>query len=74
MHPLLFYILQSSLPIPPISGLTKKRWYSETGGERSEESYITKKNHISDLKMGGGMGGGGGVPAKTFARIDRNEI
>ena len=30
-----FVIIQSSLPIPPISELTKKQRYSETGGERS---------------------------------------
>ena len=30
------WIIQSSLPKPPPSGLTKKnRWYSETSGERS---------------------------------------
>ena len=54
-------IVQSSLPIPPISGLTKKRRYSESGNRRWKESYyITKKNPILDLKMGGGIRGGGG--------------
>ena len=48
-------IIQSSLPIPPILGLTKKRQYLETGGERSH--ILTKKNPIWDLNMGGGIGG-----------------
>ena len=58
-------MIQSSLPVPPISGLTKKRLYSEIGGERSHNSYVTKKNPIIwDLKMGGSqrcscIGGGG---------------
>ena len=52
--------LQSPLPILPISGLTKKRRYSEIGGIGSH-IYITYKTLIWDLEMGGGIGGGGGI-------------
>ena len=45
--------------IPPISGLAKKRQYSEIGGIGSH-IYITYKTLIWDLEMGGGIGGGGG--------------
>ena len=48
--------IQSSLPILPISGLGK------SGGIPKPVVkgviYITKKNPILDLKMGGGIGGG----------------
>ena len=57
-------------PIPPISGLTKNRRYSEIGGTRKSAVlgviYITYKTLIWDLEMGGGIGGeavlgGGGI-------------
>ena len=48
---------QSNPPIPPISGLTKKRRYSEIGGIGSHNSYLTYKTLIWDLEMGGGIGG-----------------
>ena len=52
--------VQSAPPIPPISGLTKKRRYSEIGGIGSH-IYITYKTLIWDLEMGGGIGGGEAV-------------
>ena len=47
------------------TGLTKKRRYSETGGERSHNIYIyitniTDKKPIWGFRMGSGIGGGGG--------------
>ena len=51
--------LESSLLIVilPISGLTKKRQYSETGGEVSH--IILPKTIFWDLKMGSDIGGVG---------------
>ena len=54
-----FILIKSSLPIPPISGLMKKRRYSETGGERShiynqEKPYLGLENR---WRYGGGGGG-----------------
>ena len=45
----IYIYIQSAPPIPLISGLTKKRRYSE--------SNITYKTLIWDLEMGGGIGG-----------------
>ena len=55
---ILLYRVQSSLPIPPISGLTKKRQYSETGGERSH--IKPRKTLFGTWKGRQYLGGGGG--------------
>ena len=53
------FVILLAPPIPPISGLTKKRRYSEIDGITigSHNSYITYKTLIWDLEMGGGIGG-----------------
>ena len=52
-------MIQSPLPIPPISRLIGEK-AAVFGNRRLKESYIIKKNLIWDLEMGGGIGPGGG--------------
>ena len=52
--------------------MTKKRQYSETSCERSHDIYVTKKNYIWDLKMGGDIGGGGGERRGGIGRDNCN--